>query len=213
DEILAEIRGLYREYTDPRGGEKVNLQGIVFETNEGGRLPLASYLVATLSEREALASGQRTVESVAREHGLNAPYLGTLWRSLTGSEPSLLLDVVRARWRTAGAADAAGLVAEIAGWQKALWKFGTVGHIGKVGGPKRWLEPVIPLAAKLDFRLKIPATPAGDEVKILLIAGDAGDGHGQDRVVWERPRLVAPGRPDLPLREVRGLTRDLAARR
>ena len=35
----------------------VNLQGIVFDTNEGGRLPLEKYLAATLTEREALAAG------------------------------------------------------------------------------------------------------------------------------------------------------------
>ena len=40
EEVLAEIREFYRGFTDPRGGDKVNLQGIVFETNEGGRLPL-----------------------------------------------------------------------------------------------------------------------------------------------------------------------------
>src|SRR5216117_3120637 len=39
EEILAEIRQFYRGFTDPRGGDKVNLQGIIFETNEGGRLP------------------------------------------------------------------------------------------------------------------------------------------------------------------------------
>ena len=37
---LAKIREFYREFTDSRGGDKVNLQGIVFDTNDGGRLPL-----------------------------------------------------------------------------------------------------------------------------------------------------------------------------
>src|SRR5438477_5355746 len=44
NETLAQIRDLYREFTDPRGGDKVNLQGIVFDTNAGGRLPLERYL-------------------------------------------------------------------------------------------------------------------------------------------------------------------------
>ena len=35
EEILAEIRSFYRGFTDPRGGDKVNLQGIVFETHRG----------------------------------------------------------------------------------------------------------------------------------------------------------------------------------
>jgi hypothetical protein len=46
EEILAEIRGLYAEYTDAQGGTQVNLQGIVFDTNGGGRLPLQKYLEA-----------------------------------------------------------------------------------------------------------------------------------------------------------------------
>src|SRR6266436_6783201 len=53
EEILAQIREFYRGFTDPRGGDKVNLQGIVFETNEGGRLPLEKYLLAALEMRDA----------------------------------------------------------------------------------------------------------------------------------------------------------------
>ena len=41
------------------GGDQVNLQGIVFDTNEGGRLPLEKYLAATLAEREALHGRQQ----------------------------------------------------------------------------------------------------------------------------------------------------------
>ena len=35
-----------------------------------------------------------------------------------------------------------------------------------------------------------------------MVAGDAGDGNEHDFAVWERPRLVAPGRPDLLLKDV-----------
>ena len=59
EEILAQIRGFYREFTDPRGGDKVNLQGIVFETNEGGRLPLEKYLAATLERRRGADGGRQ----------------------------------------------------------------------------------------------------------------------------------------------------------
>ena len=52
---------------------------------------------------------------------------------------------------------------------------------------------------------------AGGEVTVYLVAGDAGDGNEHDFVVWEQPRLVAPGRPDLLLRDVRGCGRQLAA--
>jgi hypothetical protein len=213
DESLARIREFYREFTDPRGGDKVNLQGVVFDTNQGGRLPLERYLQATLAEREALQDSRKTIENVAKERGLNAKYLGTLWKSLTSTEASLLMDPLRRRWRAAQAGDAAALAAEIAAWQAALWRFGTVGHIGKVGGPKAWLEPVNPLVTKQDIRFKIPTAAEGAEITLSLVAGDSGDGNASDFVVWQQPRLVAPGRPDLLLRDVRDVTRTLAARR
>ena len=213
EETLAAIRAFYREYTDASGGAKVNLQGIVFDTNQGGRLPLEKYLAATLAERDALTRGAKSIETVARERGLNAKYLGTLWESLSGPESSLLVNGLRARWRAAKTEDAAALAADVAAWQKGLWRFSTVGHIGKVGGPKAWLEPVTPLIAKQEVRFKVPASTDGKEVTVSLVASDAGDGNAHDFVVWQRPRLVAPGRPDLLLRDVGAVARDLAARR
>ncbi len=213
EETLAQIREFYREFSDPHGGDKVNLQGIVFDTNQGGRLPLERYLAATIADRESLMRGSKSIGTVAREHGLNARYLGTLWRRLVSRQPSLLLDGLRHRWRAAKPADAAALAADVAAWQKGLWRFTTVGHIGKVGGPKKWLEPVTPLIAKQEVRFKIPPSPDGEPVTISFVASDAGDGNEHDFVVWQQPRLVAPGRPDLLLRDVREVTRDLAARR
>ncbi len=213
NEILSQIRDFYRPFTDQHGGEKVNLQGIVFNTNEGGRLPVDKYLAATLAERASLLARQKTIETVAHERELNAKYLGILWQSLTSREPSLLLDGLRARWRSAKPEDAAALAEYVAAWQKGLWRFTTVGHIGKVGGPKRWMEPVDPLLAKQEIRFKIP--PAGDarEITLALIASDAGDGNEHDFVIWQQPRLVAPGRPDLMLRDVRPVSQELMARR
>src|SRR5262249_22343594 len=89
NELLGQIRDFYREFTDPRGGDKVNLQGIIFDTNEGGRLPVEKYLAATLAERESLTAKRKTIEAVARERRLNAKYLGTLWNNLTSDKPSL----------------------------------------------------------------------------------------------------------------------------
>jgi hypothetical protein len=213
NELLTQIREFYREFTDPTGGTRVNLQGIISETNTGGRLPLEKYIVATIAERERLATGSTAIAKVAQEHGLNAKYLGTLWRSLNGSDPSLILDGIRARWRTAKPENAAELVAYITAWQNDLWRFGTVGHIGKVGGPKSWMEPVSPMTTRQEVRFKIPAVPDGDDVTLALVVTDAGDGNDHDFVIWEKPRLVTPGRPDLLLRDVREVTRELAARR
>ncbi|MEX2288490.1 MAG: DUF1592 domain-containing protein [Planctomycetaceae bacterium] len=213
DEMLARIRAFYRGFTDSAGGDKVNLQGIVFDTNQGGRLPVERYLAATLAEREAITTGHKTVADVAREQHLNEKYLAILWKALTDANSSLLLDGLRTRWRDAKPEDAPALATEIARWQQALWRFATVGHIGKLNGPKAWMEPLDPITSRQEIKLKLPESPDGEDVVVYLSAGDAGDGNKHDDVVWERPRLVAPGRPDLLLRDVRPVTRELAARR
>ncbi|MFO0843575.1 MAG: DUF1592 domain-containing protein [Gemmataceae bacterium] len=205
NEVLARIRQTYRQYSDSQGGTRVNLQGIVFDTNDGGRLPLESHLAATLAERDALLGGKKTVEAVARERRLNAKYLAALWQMLTSNEPSALLDQVRAPWRGAKPGDAPALAAEIGQWQKVLTRFQSVGHM------KSWMVPVTPLTSRQEVRFKVPGAAAGKEVSLFLAAGDAGDGANDDVVVWQRPRLVIPGRPDLPLREVRDFTQAATA--
>ena len=207
EEILAEIRGFYRQFTDPGGGSAVNLQGIKFDTKDGGVLPLEKYLAVLWEERAT------TRKSAADKRGLSTKYLNALRGTLNSKKPSLLLDPIRARWRTAKPGDAAALAKDITQWQQALWKFNSVGHIGKLNGPKAWMEQVNPLQSTQEVRLKIPASPDAKEVTFYLSASDAGDGNAGDYVVWQQPRLVAPGRPDLLLRDVREVSRDLSARR
>jgi hypothetical protein len=213
DEIVEQIRAFYSEFTDSGGGTRVNLQGIVFGTNTGGRLPVEHYFTATLAERDALMRGTKSIEAVASERKLSPKYLGLLWSTLNGTDTSPLLDDIRTRWKAARPADATAIAEGIAGWQARLWKFNSVGHIGKVGGPKSWMEPVSPLLNRQEFRLPIPASADGKDVTLYLFADDAGDGSEHDAVVWERPRLVAPGMPDLLLRDVREVSRALAERR
>ncbi|NBR85004.1 MAG: DUF1592 domain-containing protein [Proteobacteria bacterium] len=203
EERLAAIRNFYAQFTEKGGGSAVNLQGIKFDTKDGGVLPLEKYLAATIAERDALTAKRKTIAEVAKERGLNAKYLTTLWTALNDSQPSLLLDPLRAKWRSAKPADAPALTASIAQWQRALWRFTTVGHIGKRNGPSAWQMPVVPLAASQEVRVKLPAPTSGNEVVLYLLASDAGDGNEHDFAVWENPRLVAPGRPDLHLRDVR----------
>ena len=147
------------------------------------------------------------MRTLRRDSGLNAKYLGILWTTLNGSEPAPVLDGCAAPMaRRRARRRCALLAAEIARWQKALWRFTSVGHIGKVGGPKAWMEPVSPLVSRQEFRLKMPAESAsGGDRHGLPRGGRPGDGNEHDFVVWEQPRLVAPGRPDLLLRDVRGV--------
>lgn len=203
DEKLAAIRSFYARFTENGAGSAVNLQGIKFDTKDGGVLPLDEYLAATLAEREAIRAGGKTIAQVAGERKLNAKYLGILWNALTDAAPSLLLDQVRAQWRGAKPGQSAQLAAAIRQWQQALWVFTTVGHIGKRDGPKAWQMPVTPLVAAREVRLKMPAPDSSNAVTFYLATSDGGDGSEHDFAVWENPRLVAPGRPDLPLREVR----------
>lgn len=213
DDALARIRNFYGQFTDAGGGSKVNLQGVVFDTNQGGRLPIENYLAATITEREALACGTKSIVDVAGEHKLNAKYLGTLWTALNSTAPSLLLDEVRRQWRVAKAEDVPSLMASIAAWQKALWKFNSVAHIGRVGAATRWMERLDPLTSQQELRITLPESADGGDVVVTLVATDAGDGNTGDFVVWQAPRLVAPGRPDLLLRDVRGIVSKLKARR
>lgn len=200
---LTAIRNFYARFTDSGGATAVNLQGIQFETNGGGRLPVELYLRATLIERDSLKAGAKSLSDVAREHNLNEKYLTILWKSLNDSQPSLVLDMVRAHWQAANPDDAPALVAAIAQWQQTLWRFTTIGHIGKRDGPTAWQVPVQPLATRQEIRTKLPEPQDGENITLFLAASDASDGNEHDFAVWENPRFVAPGQPDLLLRDVR----------
>src|SRR5262249_10055384 len=109
DESLARLRAFYAAYS------------------ADGRLPLQSYLMATVRHRQDLASGKVTLEAVAAREKLNAKYLQVLWQPLTDSNPSYPLDRIRSRWRQASEKDVPALLAEVSAWQAALWKFVKIG--------------------------------------------------------------------------------------
>ena len=213
EEKLAAIRAFYAKFSENGGGSAVNLQGIKFDTKDGGVLALEKYLTATLAEREGLEAGRTTIAAVAAPRGLNAKYLGRLWTMLHDEHPSLLLDQVRAEWRKSPPTGGAALAGVIAQWQQALWRFTTVGHIGKRDGPKAWQVPVTPLAETREVRFKLPAAASGQDVTLYLATSDAGDGKEHDFAVWENPRLVRAGHPDLALRDVRATVNAVLAKR
>jgi len=213
DEILDQIRGFYQEFVDPADfgvGSAVGNVNVHADTRIGlaGLLPLEKYLAATLAERKALTEGKKKIADVARDRRLNSKYLATLWSSLTESNQSLLLDDLATRWRRARPQDAADLAAHVADWQQGLWSFGPVGLIGRKGGPSRWMEPVTPLQTEQTLSFVIPKSGEGQpeaEVVLSLVSGDAGDGSEQDFVVWQQPRFVAEGHPDILLRDIRSV--------
>ena len=210
NETLLKIRQFYRqrvETIDLGVGTSVGLMNLHGDCRLGqaGKLPLEKYFAATLAERTALRSGEKTISVVAAERGLNVKYLGLLWTNLTATEPSPLLDGLRTRWRDAKPEDAAALVTEVAAWQRGLWAFNVVGLMGRKGSGTRWQEPASPLVAQREFRLPIPAAKEGEaakEVVISLVIGDCGDGNERDFAVWHQPRLVADKQPDILLRDI-----------
>ena len=211
NETLAMIREFYARYSDT-GEQSVEVGGTGKVSSQGGVLPLANYLAAVTQERASLANGSKKIADVAHERGLSAKYLGLLWSMLQEQkqkeEPSLVLDSLRAKWR-----EGSLTAADIEPWQKALWRFSNVGHLGKVGGPQAWLEAVTPLAAQHEFRLKLQAPADDGDLTLYLTTTDAGDGNANDFAIWENARLITPGRGELPLRDVRSVLQQMERQR
>jgi hypothetical protein len=217
NQLLDSIRSFYARYTDQQGGDKVNLQGIVFETNQGGRLPIEKYIAATIAVREQLANAgtspdneSQVLKTIARDRKLNLKYLTSLWQLFSKpnspTADSGLLESLRRRWRTTPLENADALSAEVLTWQKALWRFSSIGHIGKVNGPKAWQEPVDPIQTQQEIRFPLLDAVGKDHVSFFIQVGDAGDGNEGDAVLLKQPRLVAPGRPEILLRDLDTLT-------
>ncbi len=206
DSLLSQIRAFYGRYTTDGNGAAVDLQGIKFETNQGGVLPLDKYLSATIAHRDALRSGDTTIAAVAKDRGLSEIYLQKLWQALNqeSQKEQVLLTPLRDRWKRAGNDDLSGLVEDISRWQTALWKFNTVGHVGREGAPTAWMEAVTPVTARQEFRIPLPAADGSEDVMVRLRCEDLGDGDERDFVLWRDARLEGAGLPSVPLREVRG---------
>ena len=63
EEVLQEIRNLYATYTTGSGGQEVNLQGIVFDTNQGGGLPIRAYCKALIDAHQVAEHAARPWEN------------------------------------------------------------------------------------------------------------------------------------------------------
>ena len=192
DEALAAIRAIYAHHTANAAGTQTEAQGIKLDTGTGGgRLPLAKYLDALQGRGSA--------------DGLSPKYLQILRAALTSTQPSILLDPLRAKFR-----EKKLTAADIEPWQQVLWRFASVGHIGKENGPKAWQETVMPLVSQQEMRVKLTSDR---DVTLYLTTTDAGDGSVDDEVIWQNARLVAPGRPDLPISGLAALVKHLEEQR
>ncbi|GIW92202.1 MAG: hypothetical protein KatS3mg110_0243 [Pirellulaceae bacterium] len=214
NEILEQIRTFYARYTSDGGGVAVNLQGIQFTTNQGGRLPVEKYFEAIAMSESALAQGEQTIDQVAANYHLNPKYHRSLWHWLSSNnDQGVLLNQLREKWQRVSAEERQGLAEEVTQWQRALWRQNPVGHIvrhlGGTAGPAAWLEPVTPLVEKQELRIPIPDKTATSDMTLHLVVLDAGDGNADEFVLWENPRIVRPGQPDLLLRDIPRVTAQL----
>lgn len=207
--LLASIRSFYQRYTVPGADSSLNLQGIRFNNQDGGVIPLKSYLRATFELRQrwpAASAPSRPSRSdfnaTAAQHGLSPIYLTRLWHALNNTHASPLLDPIRAHWSSAGAGDEDGIADDIISWQQALWRFTTVGHIGKRDGPKAWQEPVNPIVHTRNLSLPLSNPNNAISTEVLLEIGNAGDTNTESFVLLEDLRLVFPGQPDLLLKDL-----------
>ncbi len=203
DDVLKRLREFYGRYTENTGSTRVNLQGLQWDTNAGGRLPVARYLQAIIERRNELKSGQVTIEKVATDSQLNKKYLSLLWQQLNNEQASSLIRSISEKVGHARKEDVEQIANDIATWQQALTKFQSVGHM------KPWLADIQPTAPHRDIRLDlssaINAVSKNDAIKhvrIALLSSDAGDSSEEDRVVWNAPRLVAAGRMDIGANQI-----------
>ena len=195
DELMASIQAFYRQFTQDGGGTTVNLDGNAFKTNQGGLLPVESYIRASLEERDALASGLKTFELVAHERSLNGRYFRILMEILTSdpsNSPSFFIGGLRSKWQNAGPGDTKQLVDQIVQSQAALWKFNSVGQYSGEGTQKTWMEAVTPVVFEKELRLKLPATPDADAITIYLTSSHSGGEQFDAFVDWDRPRFEFP---------------------
>ena len=164
-----------------------------------GRVVLARYFDATLRHRARLLADRGALDAVAVQESLSAVYLGKIWDAMTVPGESPLIRGLALEWRAARPGDGPRLAAAIKRWESQLWSFGTVGHF------KPWQSRKITHATTRSLSLKLVDADRDGKIIVSLSAGTAGDGTDGDVVHWLQPRLVAPGRPPVFLRDVRAV--------
>lgn len=190
DERIAAIQRFYDKYTVSKE-VFVDVGGTGKVANEGGAIPVVSYFKALLEEREALTSGEKSIEALARSRNLNRKYLQKLWDTfaVTSDPESILLDHLRGMWEKASSEDCSALAAEVERLQQQLWKFNSIGQLTDGGKQKLWMEPHNPFTTRQDFRFPLPAPSGENRTTVVLSTSEVFGREDASYVIWERPRL------------------------
>ena len=183
DESLARLRQFYATHT-----------------GSDGRLTLEPYILATVRHRQALVAGKISLVEIAAKEKLNAKYLNVLWQTLTDKTPSILLDRLRGRWRSAGDRDVGSLAGEITAWQKALWKFVLIGSY-RYGNTVRQVANNPIASDSQPLKVAVKPAPGQKEVVLYLASRELTPAGKDGRVVWQRPRFEGPGKASLLLKD------------
>ncbi|MCA9047220.1 MAG: DUF1592 domain-containing protein, partial [Planctomycetaceae bacterium] len=212
DERLQDVRRFYDRFTVPRE-VLVEVGGTGKVDNQGGTIPYDRYFTATIEERTALLSGDKTTSDVANERSLNPKYLNTLFGALTRAtaDNNPWLHDLRQRWQMSTAAGVVELADQLPEVRQKLWKFNTIGQLTEGAQQKVWMEPVSTVITRQDIRVPLPAAHEHSNVILYLSMNDLGDGSEQDNVLWQQPRIEFPAsaagapHPPILLRDLPGL--------
>ncbi len=212
DELMKKIRNFYSGYVNVeiKGGDNWNDSADLKSSalNRNGSIPLGKYFTSTLKNRKELVSGSVSVVELAERDGLNPKYLQFLWEVLDPSRPSpdsFLLNRVRNQWNRSNDSSLSVLISEVTKWQQALWRYDAIGHIGREGGPKAWMNPRNVTSNIQEFRIALDEPKDGSDIVIYLGASDLGDGNSGDYVLWKEPKLVGGVGGDISMKDVPGL--------
>ncbi|MDG2220515.1 MAG: DUF1592 domain-containing protein, partial [Rubripirellula sp.] len=200
DELLQKIRDLYGRYTVSRGPMQTQLPGVTIQDHAIGYLPVESYLRAALQVRDAKEAPDRAIEKLAHASQLSEKYLRLIWNTLNQNDSqSFLLHSLRQKWKTASIENIDILVKEIARAQNVLWKFNTIGHIGREGSPTQWMEPVSTVTEQLEIEHEL--FTGKTLISVLPVFGKSAE------IRIRRPQLVFDdATPAIPLQDVANLS-------
>ena len=212
DELMERIRNFYSGYVNVgiKGGDNWNDSTDLKSSalNRNGSIPLGKYFTSTLKNRKELVSGSLSVRDLAERDGLNPKYLQFLWEVLDPSMPSpdsFLLNRVRNQWNRSNDSSLPVLISEVTKWQQALWRYDAIGHIGREGGPKAWMNPRNVTSNIQEFRIALDEPKDGSDIVIYLGASDLGDGNSGDYVLLKEPKLVGGAGGDISMKDVPGI--------